>query len=69
MNTTWVVIGGAAALLVIYDIYTGIKNGTDSTISWQIYTAGTKYPILPFAFGVLMGHFFAGMHGVGCNGQ
>jgi hypothetical protein len=54
----------AVALLVIIgaDIYLASKGGFNATLSWWMYTTSVQYPILPAAFGfivgLLMGHFF-----------
>ncbi len=42
-------------LLVGYDIYAYIRHN-GSTISETIYAAAKRYPIFPFALGVLLGH-------------
>lgn len=67
MNTTLVVLVVTAIVLIAYDIWTVVKKGASTTISWQIYSVSLKYPIIPFAFGLLMGHLFAGMSGTGCS--
>jgi hypothetical protein len=55
---TLTVIVLTAFFLIFYDIYAVCKGGFDNTISWKIYSLAQQYPIIPFAFGVLMGHFF-----------
>jgi hypothetical protein len=67
MEQTICIIAAITFLLMVYDFYTGFKNGSKTTISWTIYFYSTKYPVFPFIFGFLMGHFFAGMHGIGCD--
>lgn len=47
-----------ALILIVYDIYVVVKTGFDATISWVIYSNAKLYPIIPFAMGVLCGHFF-----------
>lgn len=49
----------AVILLCAYDILALLLWGVDSTISVRITGASKMYPIIPFAFGFLMGHFFA----------
>jgi hypothetical protein len=53
------VIAVATALLGIYDIVVAAISGKRATISWAISSLSMRFPIIPFAFGVLMGHFFA----------
>lgn len=48
----------AVALLVAYDGAAAFFGGQDATISLVI-TNASRWPIIPFAFGVLMGHLFA----------
>lgn len=43
-------------LLLIYELW-ALHVGDGSTISEIVWRASTR-PILPFTFGVLMGHFF-----------
>ncbi len=53
------VIGSAIVLLVAYDIWARLREkNADSTISAVVRDWSFKYPIIAFAFGVLMGHFF-----------
>jgi len=56
--TTEIVLISVVVGLIGYDIYAVIKGGFSNTISWFIYTVAQKYPIIPFGFGVLIGHFF-----------
>ena len=46
------------ALGVIYDFYAIAVGGTEASISHLMKMWGHKYPIVPFAMGVLMGHFY-----------
>jgi hypothetical protein len=54
----------AAAVLIIIgvDIYLAITQGFNGTLSYWMLTMSVKYPILPFAFGLVVGllggHFF-----------
>jgi len=66
MSLTWILIVATALIWIAFDIWTACKNGSVSTISWQIYQVSLSYPAIPFALGLLMGHFFLGMHGTGC---
>jgi hypothetical protein len=58
VTLTIAIMALAVVLLAIYDIYAAIKGGFSNTISWVVYTNSLKYPIIPFAIGVLCGHFF-----------
>jgi hypothetical protein len=53
------VICGSILALIGWDIYAEEKGGNEATISQEIMNASKKSPVIPFAFGVLMGHFFA----------
>lgn len=63
MNLTTVVIMLAAFTLGAYDIYTGVRYGSETTISWDIWQASQRWPTIAFAAGYLCGHLFAQMHG------
>jgi hypothetical protein len=43
--------------LIGYDIYVAVKQ-PNATISAVIKEVALKAPMIPFAFGVLVGHFF-----------
>jgi hypothetical protein len=43
---------------IISDFILALHGGFQATISWWIWTNSVKYPIIPFAIGVLMGHLF-----------
>lgn len=49
---------GLVGGLCVYELVTLANDCEGDTISEIIWTTTTKRPILPFAFGVLMGHFF-----------
>ena len=56
---TWTLIGGLA-LVLVYEITAAIRDRDElPTISQWVWRVSAKNPIVPFAFGVLMGHFFA----------
>ena len=58
MNTaTWIIVI-VILLLIGYDTIAAIKYGYKDTISWDILNTSLSHPILPFAAGVLCGHFF-----------
>ena len=43
---------------ILYDIFVILKDGVQSSISVRLYRIGKDNPILPFAMGVLCGHWF-----------
>jgi hypothetical protein len=45
-------------VIAVYDVIAWQTWGIDSTISAVFYTWSKHYPIIPFFFGVLMGHLF-----------
>ena len=45
-------------LMLVYEGYALFTPAEGDTISEIIWHYARGYPILPFAFGVLMGHFF-----------
>jgi len=54
-------IGGTALLLIAWDVYVAFFNKTPNdrdTISGIVLGWARKHPVVPFAFGVLMGHLF-----------
>ena len=56
---TIILIISVTVILICWDIYVYIGyKGTGSTISEVILDYALKNPILPFAFGFLMGHLF-----------
>jgi hypothetical protein len=62
-NLTIGVIMACAVILIAYDFWVGFTYGGDYTESWIILQYSHSYPVIPFAFGFLMGHLFANMHG------
>ena len=57
-KTTYLFIGIFIAIAIIYDIYAIYVGGTEASISSIIITWSYKFPLIPFSFGVLCGHFF-----------
>jgi hypothetical protein len=55
--TSYVMLG-AAALLIAYDVYVAVNDTSGDTISEIITKHSLRRPIIPFAFGVLIGHWF-----------
>lgn len=55
---TTIITIAAAVILIGWDIYAVWKDGGKATISYIIANAGRRNRMIPFVFGVLMGHFF-----------
>jgi hypothetical protein len=49
---------GAIVIILGYDVVAAIYGGTGSTISEVITSWSYGTPLLPFAFGVVCGHWF-----------
>ncbi len=49
-------IVGIAVIITIYDVWTLWRRGYTTTISWNLLLIGRRFPIIPFIFGVLVGH-------------
>ncbi len=45
-------------IVAIYDILAALFGGIKATLSWQIWTWSTNFPIIPLAVGVVIGHLF-----------
>ena len=56
--TTGIIVMAAIFLLIIYDIYAYSQGGQEATLSFLIYSQSFEHPLIPFATGVLCGHFF-----------
>jgi len=52
----------AMVVIIGVDIYLAFTKGFPATLSWWMYTASIKYPIIPamigFLVGLLFGHLF-----------
>lgn len=46
------------AVIVIYDVWTLLRRGYATTISWNLYLLSLRFPIIPAAIGVVIGHLF-----------
>jgi hypothetical protein len=55
-EVTYVVIFGVTGLLIVYDVWAAFEPG--ATISERMLDMGHRHPVIPFAIGILMGHFF-----------
>jgi hypothetical protein len=45
-------------IILGFDIFLVLKYGKDKTITHVIIKYSKLWPIIPFAFGFLMGHFY-----------
>lgn len=45
-------------VLIIYDTWTLLRRGYETTISSQLYTAALAQPVIPLAIGIVIGHLF-----------
>lgn len=52
------VVFGATAALLGYEAWTLINKDEGDTISETVWESAKDRPLIPFAFGLLMGHFF-----------
>lgn len=55
---TGVIVMATIVILSLYDVYAYTEGGTEGTISHVLMTWGYNYPMIPFAAGVLVGHFW-----------
>jgi hypothetical protein len=55
--TIWIIIS-VLVILIGYDAFVVLTEGTEASISSIIIVASYELPIIPFAFGFLCGHFF-----------
>lgn len=58
MNVTKWIIVSIVVLGAALDVVLAVMFGVDMTISVQLTKWSHEYPAIPFAFGLLMGHFF-----------
>jgi len=58
IKQTLIAIASVTVMVISYDIFAVLKWGIDATVSNVIVEISKKLPIIPFAFGMLMGHFF-----------
>lgn len=63
MNLTGEFLVLSAIVVIAFDVWTMVKRGADTTVSWTLYSVAQKYPVVPFAIGMLMGHLFWVQHG------
>ena len=55
--TIWIIIS-TLVILIGYDAFVVLTEGTEASISSIIIVASYELPIIPFAVGFLCGHFF-----------
>ena len=55
-TVSFIVIG--VFLIAVFDIFQLVHKGSQATISHTLYAGAQKYPIIPFAIGVVAGHLF-----------
>lgn len=55
--TTWLMLSVTAVLLA-WDVVAATNSTRGDTISEQLTAAAHRWPILPFLFGMLIGHWF-----------
>lgn len=60
-RTRWIIVASIAVIGAV-DVFLAATCGKDCTISVNITQWSHEYPAIPFAFGFLMGHFFAQNH-------
>jgi hypothetical protein len=46
------------AAIIVFDVWTLLKRGYSTTISYTLYVSAVRFPIIPFALGVVAGHLF-----------
>jgi hypothetical protein len=55
----WIILFWTGIVLIlIYEVYAIVNKNDGDTISEMIWEVSVKRPLIPFAFGFLMGHFF-----------
>lgn len=55
---TAAVLVACVLLLVVFDLYMAANNVPGDTISEVVRSWAARHPVIPFAAGVVMGHFF-----------
>lgn len=51
-----------AVVLIVWDIYVAVNGVSGDTISEVVLSFAQKHPVIPFVFGVVMGHLFWPQH-------
>ncbi len=55
--TAWVLLV-FVVLLVLFDLWAAVVWGHHATVSYNVLYFSHLYPIIPFAAGLIAGHFF-----------
>lgn len=55
---TEIFILSVVVIALVYDVYALTSSGAEATISSRIIVLSRDYLIIPFLFGMLMGHLF-----------
>lgn len=55
---TVIVMVATVIALLAYDVYAIKKGGVEASISQVMLNSSKKFPLIPFLFGMLCGHFF-----------
>lgn len=58
MSVTEAVMAALLIVAIIYDILAAILYGQSVTMSARTWALSKRYPILPLAVGILLGHLF-----------
>lgn len=58
MSDALISVFGVIIFLICFDIYLVLKKGNEETISVQLSRFSSKYPIVAFLIGLVMGHIF-----------
>lgn len=51
------VLAGATISLIVYELYTVVSKDKTDMISQEFWKNSVKRPVIPFALGMLVGHF------------
>lgn len=62
MHPTRILLAFTVALLVTYDLWAMMTHGYSWTISKDMREFAGKYPIVPFALGIVFGHLYWSRH-------
>lgn len=58
MDLTTLFVVSAVCVITMFDIWQLATKGIDATISKLLMQAAHRWPIIPFALGVVCGHLF-----------
>lgn len=56
--TIWIMISLVAFIAVVDTYLFATQGNSDKTFSRVLYVLAQRYPIIPFIFGVVMGHLW-----------